>query len=256
MERFNFIFVVAGIGFFALAFVIMGALPLAQYQGIDVVTMDKLATNIPYQFGELARDYPDAFEKAFGTREPTAEAFKDALETGRRAYIAEACWHCHTQQIRRVDPNDGTEVGNDISRWASDTRLESHADEYHNAMNYPHLFGTRRVGPDLIRSSGRHSNDWHLAHFWNPRHTSPYSVMPPYPWFFEDGEGRIPNRKGLSLVTYMQWLGSWHTQFAPTKYERLPRLPFDESWYPPYVAEEAPAEGEADPYGAEEEDPY
>lgn len=253
MERFNFIFVVAGVMFFSLAFVIMGALPLAQYQGIDVVTMDTLATNIPYQFEELARDYPEAFEKAFGTREPTAEAFKEALEVGRRAYIAEACWHCHTQQIRRIDPNDGTEVGHDISRWAPDTNLASQADEYHNAMNYPHLFGTRRVGPDLVRSSGRHSNDWHLAHLWNPRHTAPYSVMPPYTWFFDDAEGKVPNRTGLGVVTYLQWLGSWHTQFAPTKHENLPRLLFDEDWYPPYVPEEAPEE--EDPYGAEE-DPY
>lgn len=258
MERFNFIFVVAGIGFFALAFVIMGALPLAQYQGVDVVSMAQIATNIPYQFEELARDYPDAFQKAFGTTEPTAAAFEDALETGRQAYIAEACWHCHTQQIRRIDPNDGTEVGHDISRWASDTHQESQADEYHNAMNYPHLFGTRRVGPDLIRSSGRHSNDWHLAHLWNPRQTSPYSVMPPYTWFFDDAEGKVPNKRGLGIVTYLQWLGCWYTQFAPSEYKDLPQLPVDEAWYPPYVPpkDEPTEEGGDDPYGSSEEDPY
>jgi cbb3-type cytochrome oxidase cytochrome c subunit len=35
------------------------------------------------------------------------------------------------------------------------------------------LYGTRRVGPDLIRESGRHSNDWHVVHFFRPRLTSP-----------------------------------------------------------------------------------
>ena len=32
--------------------------------------------------------------------------------------------------------------------------------------------------------------------------------MPEYPWFF-DGEPSKPNRRGLALITYIQWLGSW-----------------------------------------------
>jgi cbb3-type cytochrome oxidase cytochrome c subunit len=63
------------------------------------------------------------------------------------------------------------------------------------------------VGPDLIRSAGRHSNDWHLAHLYDPRAVAPYSVMPPYPWFFD--EERRPTRRALALVAYLQWLGSW-----------------------------------------------
>ena len=39
-------------------------------------------------------------------------------------------------------------------------------------MNLPHLFGTRRVGPDLIREAGKHSNDWHVAHLYDPRSVS------------------------------------------------------------------------------------
>jgi len=74
-------------------------------------------------------------------------------------------------------------------------------------MNLPHLFGTRRVGPDLIRSAGRHSNDWHMAHLYDPRSVAPYAVMPSYPWFF-DAERR-PTERALALVAYLQWLGSW-----------------------------------------------
>ena len=74
-------------------------------------------------------------------------------------------------------------------------------------MNLPHLFGTRRVGPDLIRESGVHSNDWHVAHFYDPRNVAPYSVMPSYPWFFD--EDKRPNERGLALIAYVQWLGSW-----------------------------------------------
>jgi len=82
-------------------------------------------------------------------------------------------------------------------------------------MNYPPIWGTRRIGPDLIRESGLRSNDWHVAHFWNPPDVSPTSVMPRYPWFFEkddpstkENESLMPNKKGLSIIAYLQWLGS------------------------------------------------
>jgi hypothetical protein len=31
--------------------------------------------------------------------------------------------------------------------------------------------------------------------------------MPPYPWFF-DGSPDRPNRRGLAIITYVQWLGT------------------------------------------------
>jgi hypothetical protein len=80
--------------------------------------------------------------------------------------------------------------------------------EYQNELQRPVLFGTRRVGPDLTREGGRRSSDWHAVHFFKPRLTSPQSVMPDYPWFF-DGDSGKPNRRGLAIITYMQWLGSW-----------------------------------------------
>lgn len=251
MERFGFIFLVAGGIFFAISFVIMGALPIVQYSDLKVVTLEQITRDIPYQFQELARDYPAEFEAAFGTKEATAAAFADALTTGREVYIGEACWHCHSQQIRRIDPNTGEEVGHDISRWAGDTGLESQAEEYFNDLNYPPMLGTRRVGPDLMREADRHTNDWHLAHLWNPVETSPYSVMPRYTWFFDDEKGLKPNKRALSIVAYMQWLGSWHTQFAPSKTADLPQIEFDETWYPPEPAHAAPEEE-----GPAEEDPY
>ena len=32
--------------------------------------------------------------------------------------------------------------------------------------------------------------------------------MPDYPWFF-DGAADNPTRRGLAIMTYVQWLGSW-----------------------------------------------
>jgi hypothetical protein len=84
----------------------------------------------------------------------------------------------------------------------------SHTVEYQNVLQRPVMFGTRRVGPDLSREGGRHGNDWHAVHFFQPTLVSTDSPMPNYPWLF-DGAPDKPNRRGLALITYVQWLGSW-----------------------------------------------
>jgi cytochrome c oxidase cbb3-type subunit II len=35
-----------------------------------------------------------------------------------------------------------------------------------------------------------------------------WSPMPEYPWLF-NGAPDKPNKRGLALITYVQWLGSW-----------------------------------------------
>ena len=205
MERFSFIFLVAGLGFFALAFGLSAALPMLPVKGLEVRTVEQLAEKPPLQFTMLKEDYPEAFEKAFGGL-TEQEAFADALRTGLKVYKGEACWHCHSQQIRPW--------GNDETRFGR----VSFPEEYMNELNMPPLWGTRRVGPDLIRrGGGYHSNDWHVAHFYRPRDVTPMSVMPDYPWFYE-ADGLTPNKKGLSIISYVQWLGSWLPQRGETIY--------------------------------------
>ncbi len=75
-------------------------------------------------------------------------------------------------------------------------------------FDIPQTFGTRRIGPDLAREAGRRSDDWHLAHLYNPRDTVPLSVMPSYPWLFEESaEGVKPKQEALDVVAYLQQLG-------------------------------------------------
>ena len=74
------------------------------------------------------------------------------------------------------------------------------------------MFGTRRVGPDLSREGGRRSSDWHAVHFFEPEALSSKSPMPRYPWLF-DGSPDQPTERGLALITYIQWLGSWHETY-------------------------------------------
>ena len=41
-----------------------------------------------------------------------------------------------------------------------------------------------------------------------PESTYAWRPMPGYPWLF-DGSPDKPNARGLALITYVQWLGSW-----------------------------------------------
>lgn len=214
MERFSFIFLVGGLFFFILAFVVSAWFPMMPVQHLEVRTVEQMAEIQPLEFLELKDDYAEAYEKAWGGMSD-AEAFADALRTGHKIYRGEACWHCHSQQIRPW--------GNDEARYGR----KSFPEEYHNELNMPPLWGTRRIGPDLIRRGGKQSNDWHVAHFYNPRDVNPLSPMPAYPWFYEE-DGLTPNKKGLSIIAYVQWLGSWE----PTIQETLYEIPFIEASYP------------------------
>jgi cytochrome c oxidase cbb3-type subunit II len=193
MERFGASFLIAGVITFLLGFFLQGVMPILTLRKVPIASVEEVTREVTPEQAELVEDYPDEFRASFG--EPTAAAMREAVQQGKAIYQAEACWHCHTQQVRPVSRED--------LRYGP----VSTAEEYQNMMQLPHLFGTRRVGPDLIREAGRHSNDWHMAHLYDPRSVAPYSVMPSYRWFFTDD--RRPTRRALALVAYLQWLGSW-----------------------------------------------
>jgi cytochrome c oxidase cbb3-type subunit I/II len=98
---------------------------------------------------------------------------------GRGVYIREGCWYCHSQYVRPV-------TGEDL-RWGP----VSEAGEY--AFDLPHLFSTRRIGPDLTRVGLKYGDDWHYAHHWDPRLVVPDSIMPSFKWLYT--RVRLPLRK-------------------------------------------------------------
>ena len=67
------------------------------------------------------------------------------------------------------------------------------------AYDSPHLTGTLRTGPDLMREGGYRTDDWHWAHFENPRYTRPQSLMPSYKF--------IRGHDRTALIAYIQCLG-------------------------------------------------
>lgn len=186
---------IAGLGFFALAFLSNVVVPVLMFQDMPEKTVEEVVNDRTlYQFEELNKRYPESFRTAF--TDAKKDSCAEALRLGRQVYIGEGCWHCHSQFVRPVS-NESLRYGEVSETW-----------EYQNALQRPVLFGTRRVGPDLSREGGRHGNDWHAVHFYRPKSVVSDSPMPNYPWLF-DGAPDKPNKRGLALITYVQWLGSW-----------------------------------------------
>jgi cytochrome c oxidase cbb3-type subunit 2 len=151
----RFVALVAGVFFFFLAVATQGILPFvepsARTNGVTAVVRTDL--------GQLKWMLTEATD------------YTPLQELGRRVYLREGCWYCHSQFVRPVT--------GETRRWGPVTE----AGEF--AFDIPHLFGTRRIGPDLMRVGLKYSNEWHFAHFWNPRMLSPDSVMAPYRGLFE-----------------------------------------------------------------------
>lgn len=113
-------------------------------------------------------------------------------QAGRIVYAREGCAYCHTQQVRVVS--------SDVQRFGAPTKA------WETQYEYPQLWGTRRVGPDLARESGIRSDDWQLTHLYNPRFVVADSMMPGYPWLFE-GSPAKPGKDAADLLQYVKSLG-------------------------------------------------
>ena len=113
-------------------------------------------------------------------------------QRGRAIYAREGCAYCHTQQIRYVS--------NDVARFGAATLA------WETIFDYPHLWGTRRIGPDLSREGGTRSADWQLSHLYSPRALVSDSVMPAFPWMF-DGAPDRPKQEARDLLDYLDTLG-------------------------------------------------
>lgn len=122
-----------------------------------------------------------------------------ALEiAGRDVYRAEGCMYCHTQMIRPFKW--------ETDRW--DPKRDYGQEPYSKAGEYiydhPFLWGSKRTGPDLSHEASINPNrKWHYDHLMDPRSTSEGSIMPAYPWLFEqpvEGEEVQATMRALKAV--------------------------------------------------------
>ena len=103
---------------------------------------------------------------------------------GLDVYVNNGCSYCHSLYIRPYD-------------WGIGASRIAQMGDYHD--QHPAILGSERTGPDLSQEGGEHSDDWHLAHFTDPRYTRPNSLMPN--WEF------LGKEKIRKLTAYMQYLG-------------------------------------------------
>ncbi|WP_234497236.1 cbb3-type cytochrome c oxidase subunit II [Vibrio maritimus] len=90
---------------------------------------------------------------------------------GRDIYISEGCHVCHTQMVRPLEP---------------ETKRNGRANqESDDIYEFPNLWGSKRTGPDLTNLGRKYSDQWHEIHLIDPRRVIPTSIMPAYPWLFE-----------------------------------------------------------------------
>ncbi|NWN83178.1 MAG: cytochrome-c oxidase, cbb3-type subunit II [Halomonas sp.] len=140
-------------------------------------------------FGGLAEVVPLFFQKQ--TTEPV-EGLEplSALELeGRDIYRREGCVGCHSQMVRPFR--------------AETERYGPYTVAGETVYDHNFLWGSKRTGPDLARVGGRYSDDWHRAHLYNPRDVVPESVMPAYPWLFNntlDGEATPKKMRALRAL--------------------------------------------------------
>ena len=109
---------------------------------------------------------------------------------GRDIYIREGCVNCHTQMVRPF--RSETERYGEYSK----------AGEY--VYDHPFLWGSKRTGPDLQRLSGKYSNAWHYNHMLAPDAVSTGSIMPAYPWLFEQ---IIDKNQTAKKITALRFVG-------------------------------------------------
>ena len=156
-NRYGLRFYALGAGFFclSLAAFVQGVLPMLEPES----RTNKVTKVVRNDLGELKWIVHQASD------------YTPVELRGRQVYIREGCWYCHSQYVRPVT--------GETRRWGP----VSQAGE--SFYDFPHLFSTRRIGPDLNRVGLKFSDAWHLAHFWNPRMLSPDSIMPRFVALFD-----------------------------------------------------------------------
>ena len=137
-------------------------------------------------------------------------------DQGARVYAANGCFYCHSQYVR--DKNEGS----DIDRKWGKRRTVARDYMFDRAV----FLGTSRLGADLTNAGDQQTDpQWFYRVLYNPRATTPESVMPAYRWLFKTqeiqgqpsadavklegkdapspGHEVVPTEEGKALVDYL-----------------------------------------------------
>jgi cytochrome c oxidase cbb3-type subunit 2 len=107
-----------------------------------------------------------------GDRIAEVKPYTPLQQEGRDIYMREGCNNCHSQTVRTLAA--------DVERYGYGGSY-SKSGEF--AYDRPHLWGSRRTGPDLARIGLKFPDPngaWHRKHMENPQSIVPASNMPAY----------------------------------------------------------------------------
>jgi cytochrome c oxidase cbb3-type subunit II len=144
---------------------------------------------IAISFGGLVEIVPQFYAKETTTPIEGLKPLPALQLEGRDIYIREGCHVCHTQMIRPLRA--------EVERYGH----YSVAGE--SVYEHPFLWGSKRTGPDLARVGKRYSDEWQKAHLFNPRNLVPESIMPAFPWLYDqklDGKNTADKMRALRSV--------------------------------------------------------
>ncbi|NTW58306.1 MAG: c-type cytochrome [Nitrospirae bacterium] len=126
-----------------------------------------------------------------GTVSPSTEKvipYKPLELEGRDIYIREGCNNCHTQTVRPLPF--------ETRRYGSYSQLED------SAIDRPHLWGSKRTGPDLARVGRKYPAAWHYLHMKSPQSMFPQSNMPSYAWLADNKLSTRYTEKKMKVLGY------------------------------------------------------
>jgi cytochrome c oxidase cbb3-type subunit 2 len=148
-------------------------------------------------------------------QEPYPNPYPGDAAQGAQVYRANGCVACHTQQIR------AREFGADAAHYLA--LRQSTGFDY--LFDQPVFLGEQRIGPDLAAVGGHMDRNALLMKLYEPRATTPGSVMPPYRYLFDThkiefapsstamqlppdlappaGSETVPTRQAEQLVAYL-----------------------------------------------------
>jgi cytochrome c oxidase cbb3-type subunit 2 len=156
-----------------------------------------------------------------GDRIEGVKPYTPLQQEGRDIYMREGCNNCHSQTVRTLAA--------DVERYGNGGSY-SKSGEF--VYDRPHLWGSRRTGPDLARIGLKYPDPkgaWHLKHMENPQSVVPASNMPAYAFLnvplnttyserkmkllkFPYSQSELDELKGKSemdaIIAYMRKLGT------------------------------------------------
>lgn len=109
-------------------------------------------------------------------------------QEGRDVYIREGCNNCHTQTIRPL--------------VAETLRYGDYSKSGEFVYDRPHLWGSRRTGPDLARIGGKYPDAWHYQHMADPAGMIPKSNMPAYAFLNDNQLDPDYSRKKMQVLGF------------------------------------------------------